>query len=185
MLDRLKKELSPALYYHSIDQMLDVLDASMRIASLEGLDAYEIELLTTAVYFHDSGFIYTRQEHEEKGCEIARSILGEFGYNEEEIDRICGMILATKIPQTPHNRLEQIICDADLDYLGRDDFWVIGDKLFRELVHHQILKSAEEWNRIQLKFIGAHHFFTGSAHKMRQEKKEEHLKAVTELVESY
>ena len=33
---------------------------------------------------------------------------------------------ATKIPQTPLTKLEEIICDADLDYLGREDFFEIS-----------------------------------------------------------
>ena len=60
-------------------------------------------------------------------------LLPEFGYSETEIDTICGMILATKFPQQPHNRLEEIMCDADLDYLGRPDFFSIGNTLFEEL----------------------------------------------------
>ena len=43
-------------------------------------------------------------------------------------DLFSQLILATKVPQKPKNKLEKIICDADLDYLGREDFDNISDK---------------------------------------------------------
>ena len=159
--------------------------SAMQIADMEGVNEYERDLLETAVLFHDSGFIYHSLNHEDKGCEIAQEILGEFEYTPEEIARICGMIMATKIPQTPNNKLEKIICDADLDYLGREDFWIIGNKLFKELVMTKVLNSEEEWNRLQVRFLGAHHFFTPSSMNMRQKKKEENLRAIEEIVNSY
>ena len=63
------------------------------------------------------------------------------------------MIMATKIPQSPRNGLEEIICDADLDYLGRDDFYEIGATLFEELKAYNVLQNEREWNRIQVKFL--------------------------------
>jgi uncharacterized protein len=84
-------------------------------------------LLKTACLFHDIGFTISGQDHEERGCEIAEEVLPDLNYDSDQINRIKGMIMATKIPQTPNNKLEQIICDADLDYLGRDDFFSIGD----------------------------------------------------------
>ena len=64
---------------------------------------------------------------------MAREILPAYGLTRDQIDTICGMIMATRIPQSPSNQLERILCDADLDYLGRDDFYEIGGRLFEEL----------------------------------------------------
>ena len=85
------------------------------------------------------------------------------------------MIMATQIPQTPHNKLEQIICDADLDYLGRDDFFTIGNKLFDELCMYGIINTELEWNKLQVRFLEKHHYFTPSAKKIRKAKKAENL----------
>ena len=85
------------------------------------------------------------------------------------------MIMATKIPQSPKNHLEEIICDADLDYLGRDDFFVIGDKLFAELSMYGIIDSENDWNKLQVTFLEKHHYFTKTALKNRKSKKEQHL----------
>ena len=117
--------------------------------SVEGDD---LTLLLTAVLFHDSGFLKQQKEHERVGCDIAREYLPEYDYSPEQVEMICGMIMATKIPQTPHNKLEQIICDADLDYLGRDDFFTIGNKLYDELCMYGIISTELEWNKLQVRF---------------------------------
>jgi hypothetical protein len=85
------------------------------------------------------------------------------------------MIMATRIPQTPHNLLEEIIADADLDYLGRDDFWTIGNKLFTELQMYSIIQTEDEWNRLQIKFLEQHHYFTRTAIETRKQKKDEYM----------
>src|SRR5690606_41792165 len=94
----------------------------------------------------------------------------------EQIKKICGMIMATKVPQQPQNHLEEIICDADLDYLGREDFFIIGDKLFAELSMYGILSTEEEWNSLQVRFLEAHNYFNKTAIKNRQKKKDKYLK---------
>ena len=86
--------------------------------------------------------------------------------------------MATQIPQKPRNLTEQILCDADLDYLGRDDFFTIGDKLFAELSMYGMINTEEEWNRLQTGFLEKHHYFTVTALKLRKDKKDENLAIV-------
>lgn len=175
---RLKEELSPNYHYHSYAHTMDVLNAALQYADLEEIDEHEIELLKVAVLFHDSGFIQDFREHEKIGCEIAREVLPHFDYSEDEIKIIYGMIMATKIPQSPKNKLEQIICDADLDYLGRNDFWEIGQNLYKELLHLKVLKNEGEWNLLQIKFLESHAYFTEHAIERRSAKKQEHLEMI-------
>lgn len=178
VLDRLKTELSPKLTYHSFEHTCDVLNAAMQIANQEKLDNYEKDLLTTAVLFHDIGFIYQSQNHEEKSCEIAIEMLPEYNYSAEEIELICGMIRATKIPQIANTKLEEIICDADLDYLGRDDFWEIANNLYKELVSFNVVTNEHDWNVIQEKFLGNHNYFTDYSIQNRTPKKLQHINAI-------
>jgi predicted metal-dependent HD superfamily phosphohydrolase len=185
ILDKLKSDLPEGLTYHSYRHVMDVLQAARTYADMEGIDEYEQQLLQTAVLFHDAGFIIQSRDHELYGCEIARKNLPDFGYTQEEIERICGMIMATKIPQSPQNVCEQIICDADLDYLGRDDFWNIGNELYRELSVYGVLNNEQDWNRLQLKFLTGHHYFTPSAIKLRKEKKDLHTEMIRNIVNSY
>lgn len=185
ILEKLNKELPSNLYYHSKAHVIDVLQASMMYAEMENLNEHEKLLLKTAVLYHDAGFIVQSKDHESIGCEIARAQLPQFEYTESEIEQICGMIMATKIPQSPKNLLEEIICDSDLDYLGRDDFWEIGNNLFKELSFYGILNDEKDWNRLQLKFLSGHQYFTKSALKLRLEKKNMHTEKIKAIVESY
>lgn len=175
ILAKLRKELPRSLTYHSLGHIKDVYKAAQKLAKLEGVSGEELTLLLTAVLFHDSGFLIQQKEHERVGCDIARKYLPEYGYNDKQIEVICGMIMATRIPQTPHNKLEQIICDADLDYLGRDDFFTIGNTLYDELCMYGLIQTENDWNKLQVRFLEGHHYFTDSAIRLRKEKKDSHL----------
>ena len=185
ILGRLKKELSKDLYYHGVHHTIDVLNVTIDLCDAEMISPYETVLLKTAALYHDCGFLDTNVGHEEAGCQIARASLDHFYYSKKEIERICGMIMATKIPQTPYNKLEEIICDADLDYLGRNDFKKIGNSLFKELKAYNVLQTEEEWNVMQVTFLENHHFFTETNKSQRAPEKAKHLKKLKKIVAGY
>lgn len=179
ILNRLKNELPPELTYHGLWHTLDVVEQTRRIALSEGVqDKEDLLLLETAAYFHDVGFTETYQNHEEKSCEIARNKLPLFDYNPSQIRAICSIIMATKIPQTPLNHLSEILCDADLDYLGRDDFFTIGQRLYQELLQKNIIQNEDQWNKIQIDFLGKHLYFTETNKQSRNPRKLENIKTI-------
>lgn len=178
ILKNLKDNLPKHLSYHSVMHVKDVIDSVEKIAKSEGISQEDLMLLKAAALFHDTGFLYGAKDHEEKSCEIAQEYLPNYGYSQSQIDKIKGMIMATKIPQSPNNHLEQILADADLDYLGRDDFFTIGDKLFDELTMFGIVNSERDWNLLQEKFLENHHFFTQTAINNRNQKKQQNLEII-------
>lgn len=183
IVGQLKRELAVDLHYHCLNHTLDVEQQAIRIAGLEGItDQLDIFLLKVACLYHDSGFMSTYSEHEKAGCELASAQLKVFGIEEELLARIKGMIMATKIPQSPQNKLEEIICDADLDYLGRDDFWPISNDLFSELKSRNFLQNKDEWNKIQVKFFRQHNYFTTTSKKLRAEIKSNYLREIESLL---
>ena len=184
ILKELKENLPEHLSYHSVMHVKDVIKAVEEIAVAENVDGEDLMLLKTAALFHDSGFLHGAKDHEEKSCEIAQEYLLDYGYNQPQIDKIKGMIMATKIPQSPKNKLEEILADADLDYLGRDDFFKIGDKLFDELTMFGIVNSERDWNLLQEKFLESHHFFTKTAINNRNQKKQENLEIIKSKLNS-
>ncbi|MGH2565256.1 MAG: HD domain-containing protein [Ginsengibacter sp.] len=185
ILKYLKEELPGNLTYHGLHHTLDVFDAAMKIAETENLSANDIKLLRIAILYHDAGFTSKYKNHEDKGCEMVKKNLPAFGYSKEEIETICGMIAATKIPQTPHNILEKIICDADLDYLGRNDFQRISNTLFAEMKIYNHLHDEKEWNKIQENFLKKHQYYTEFGKKNREHLKQQHLQRISKLVSSY
>lgn len=185
ILDKLSNELSDQLHYHGLHHTLDVLEVTSELCRVLGISAYETILLRTAALFHDSGFTVSSENHEQIGCSIVRGNLPNFGYTDSEIERICGMIMATRIPQSPKNPLEEIICDADLDYLGRTDFHTIGKSLFTELQAFDRISNEKEWNRIQVRFLESHSFFTEVNISRRAPQKMRYLSSLKDLVATY
>lgn len=173
---KLQKGLSPRLTYHGLHHTLDVLKQVQRIAAREDLtDEENLFLLKVAALYHDSGFLFIYSGHEVKGCEIVKEELPTFGLTIPQIDKICGMIMATKIPQSPGNKMEEIICDADLDYLGRNDFDTISNNLYKEFLEFGFVKDHGQWMRLQVKFFETHHYFTKSTQQLRNPKKSARL----------
>ena len=185
ILNKLENELSDDLFYHGLHHTLDVLYITAELCYRERVSPYHTLLLRTAALFHDSGFTISNHDHEELSCQIAKKYLPRFDFSPKEVKAICGMIMATKIPQSPRNKLEKILCDADLDYLGRDDFYDIGHTLFEELKAYNILQTEEDWNKLQVKFLENHSFFTPTNQKRRSLRKNKYLRELREVVKNY
>lgn len=180
ILARLKNELDPNRTYHSLEHTLDVYASVIGIAEQEGIVGEDLVLLKLAALYHDAGFVVDDHEHEERSCTIVRNDLPRFGFNSDQIKQICIMIMATKIPQTPTDKLSYILCDADMDYLGRKDFKRIGDLLYLELCDQGTISSMKEWNEMQVRFLEHHHYFTATNKALREPQKQKHLEALRE-----
>ncbi len=164
--------------YHCFEHTLDVTAAALRIARSEGVCAADMALLETAALYHDSGYMVLPERHEEASCMLVRDHLPRFGYGPEQVERICGMIMGTMVPQKAADPLSGILCDADLDYLGRDDFYIIGDRLFKELCLEGRLCSRTDWNKLQTAFLAGHTYFTATSRALREPRKQQHLAQV-------
>jgi uncharacterized protein len=173
--------LSPALTYHGKHHTLDVFAVAERLCAAEKVSEKETIIVLTAALLHDIGFLRHYTDHEEHGCRIAEEWLPKFGYTEGSIKEIRGLIGATKIPQSPKTPLEEILCDADLDYLGRDDFYSIGTTLFQEMKTLKMVETEAEWHAMQVSFLQNHHYFTATSRKERTPIQEKHL---AELIKS-
>ncbi|MHB1179411.1 MAG: HD domain-containing protein [Daejeonella sp.] len=178
ILNKLALELPGYLHYHSAGHTYDVYAAAKLLAESEQIDPYQSEWILTAACYHDAGYLTHTLGHEEESCRIAKEVLAGFDYNPAGIDSICGMIMATRIPQNPQNHFEQILADADLDYLGRDDFFAISHKLYLELLHLGRVSDATEWDRMQIEFMESHHYFTKTAINLRGNKKRSNLEQI-------
>ena len=185
VVKRLSTELAPQYVYHSLHHTLDdVAPAAERLAALSGIEGEDLLLLMTAAYFHDIGFVVNRANHEVIGADIARTVLPGMGYQPEQIDAICGMIMATRLPQSPRTILEKILADADLDLLGRADFFERNAALRAELAAFGAAPNDYEWHLSQLQFARHHDYQTPAALALRQAGKEANIAALERLVEA-
>lgn len=172
---RLESELKSDLTYHDVAHTLGVLNDSIEIAKEEKVNGQDLELLKIAAMYHDTGFLFQYQGHEQASCDLAREELPEFGLAEDEIERICEMIMATKIPQNPKDIFGQILCDADLFYLGTQNYDPIAEGLYKEFQKYGIVQNEEAWIRLQIGFLESHDYFTDYAREKLTKIKESHL----------
>ncbi len=175
VLDILNTKLSSKLHYHGVHHTLNALKISSFYLKNENIAREEAKLIRLGILFHDIGFTISNIDHESKSVVIAKELMTVFNFSKEHIKIIKGLILATKIPQRPKNLLEKIICDVDLDYLGRLDYYKISDQLFRELKEFSIVTTIKEWNQIQIKFLEAHRYHTDYGINILQPEKENRI----------
>lgn len=156
-------ELMPKLPYHNFRHAIDVYSATNTLALLGEVDYENRFLLRTSALLHDIIVVPGRKDNEERSAEFVRQYLPKIGYSVEQAQRIGKIILATKMPQNPNDYLEQIICDADLDNLGRPDFFELGEKVRTELG----FPDNKKWYHQQLQFLKGHQYHTEIARKLR------------------
>jgi predicted metal-dependent HD superfamily phosphohydrolase len=183
IFNRMQKELSPNLYFHSLDHSLDVLHSACRLNCMEELDYPESVFIETAAIYHDAGMITTYLDHEAASAKLAREILPQFEYSLQEIEIVESLIMVTTMPQSANTRLEKIICDADLDTLGREDFFITSFQLQLEWKLYGIMNSTlAEWIRFEIDFMENHKYFTLSAINLREVQKQKNIKAFKDLI---
>jgi len=184
VFDRLDNELaSHFLYHNSAHTRHDVLPAPIRLAGLAGLNSESLLLLQTAALYHDLGYVERISGHEAVSVRIATETLPGFGYSADQIKRIGDIIMATKLPQSPKDFLGELLADADLDVLGRDDFLEKSRLLRLELETQEIYHTEAEWYGGQLSFLESHAYFTPAARSLRLEQKRKNIQALKNLLE--
>ncbi|MFT3935835.1 MAG: HD domain-containing protein [Chitinophagaceae bacterium] len=176
--DLLTKKLLPCYLYHNLEHTLYVLEQVKTIGEWESCNPKEIALLEAAALWHDTGFINTSTNHEKESCQLAIENLPAFGFSKEDITTICGMIMATKMPQSPHNKLEEIIADADLAYLGAPGVEEKATALCKELQCFNAGFTNQQWQKTQLSFLKAHQYFTSYGKEKLEPRKKDYLNSL-------
>lgn len=181
----LLRGLPAALTYHDVRHTFDiVLPAARRYAAAEGLDRRQRGLVSVAAAFHDTGFAERYEGHEAVSADVAGRTLGTLGFAAADIDAVRRMILATRVPQAPETLAEMVLADADLDVLGREDFWEANLDLRRELAQRGEAYTDDEWLERQIAFVEAHRYFTAAARKARGRQERANLARLRSLLRS-
>lgn len=176
ILGRLSRELAPDLAYHGVHHTRnDVLPAAERLAAMSDLDSQGTLLLRTAALFHDVGFLECYRDNESIAVRIAQETLPHFAFTDQQIEQIGEIILATPLPHSPSSFLQALMCDADLDSLGRADFLLASHNLRRELAAYGEELDLRAWYERQLGFLQSHTYFTPAAHTLRNAGKQDNI----------
>jgi adenylate cyclase len=168
IINQLKSLLPDYLSYHNLPHTIDVEKAVLRYANLEGISKEEQLLLQTAALFHDAGFILQYHKNEDIAIGMVKSSLPRYGYSTEQIEKIAQIINSTKRSVEPASLLEEIMCDADHDYIGRPEYHIIAGKLREELSQNNEVFQEKEWIEFQLDFLeNQHRYYTETANNIR------------------
>ena len=177
IIEHLTHSLDSRFAYHGVRHTLDVIEQSITIGQALQCSESELEILKIAALFHDLGFLNIRKGHEKASAEMFVQICNN-ALNTDLQQEIVQCILATTMPQSPKSKLEQIICDADLDYLGREDFQSISQNLFDEMMACGELSDQKKWDDIQVVFLNNHHFHTAFNQARRDQQKKINLSEI-------
>lgn len=166
-----KLENSPEVqqfFYHGWMHTKAVYDAICYLTPMENIDNENFEELKIAALYHDTGYTTGESDdHEYRGADIARMELPLFGIADYRISHICMLIVSTVPEYRPIGIVEEIMHDADLEYIGRDYYPYVAELLRRE---KSILHDV--WRREQVTFLKNHQFITDSARKLFDRQKE-------------
>ncbi len=183
-ISELIKILSPSypkLPYHNFDHALDVWSVARFYAIYYELTDEKRFIIESGALIHDVVYKVDQNDNEEKSVSFANLWLPKLGYSQAQVQRTSEIVLATKWPTHPKNLLEEIICDADIDNLGRDDFF---EKSCRLLKEWQVPENLSWYNK-QLQLLENNQYYTSIARKMRDEAKRENIKKLKEKIQSF
>jgi uncharacterized protein len=186
--DLFRNELPDGIKYHDANHTLHptkgVVAAANCIAISEKISDLDRELIIAAAYFHDSGFIREYSKNEPIASRMAGRILKLIGYKPNEVVKVQKMILSTALEREPKTHVEKILCDADLDHFGRDDFFKLDAKL-REGRRIRGLDVSDDakWYKGTLAVITNHQYYTESQKKLREKEKQKNIKRLLNKLE--
>ena len=129
-----------------------------------GLDESERALLRMAGWFHDVGYLYGYDNHEDRGMLIAQEYLEKAALSAAQIAIVTHSIEATKMSLQPRNQLEEIIKDADIGFGVTEAFFETGPLLRKEwAVQLDKVYSNLEWETLQYDFLLSVQFYSAAA----------------------
>lgn len=177
----LSNQLSDELKYHSINHTYDVVSAALEIARHSNLSTEEQEVVELAAWFHDLGYREVVENHEKVSAAMVLDFLSERKYDDTKAAQVAECIMATQLPQSPKNKMEAIVCDADMLHLGNEDYFNKAKLLRKEIQEVKGKKiTPAEWMESNKKFITGHTFFTEYARQVYAGKKDKNLEKLNE-----
>lgn len=180
-----QQERERILPYHNELHTLEMVEAARQIGNHYQLNEQDLFVVTTAAWLHGLGYYSANsREPEQEAASLARTTLTEIGVDASLGDQVAGCILATKMPQEPAGKPEQIVCDAALYDLGSEAF-PEKNKLMRkeaELIRQEEI-GKEEWRQQTIQLLQAHHYHTDYCRVLLEAKKQENLKRLVKKEE--
>ncbi|MGI4887336.1 MAG: Pycsar system effector family protein [Janthinobacterium lividum] len=155
----LETQLAPALTYHTLRHTTTVVKEARALAAAADLGPADTEALLVAAWWHDTGYLDVYDGHEYRSMERAAAWLAAQGVPAERSALVQSLIRATHRDEVAETELQQLLVDADMSNLARDDFQASAELLRTEWeVALGKTYASEDWAELQLTFMQAHHY---------------------------
>lgn len=178
-IDFMDKHETSNLRFHNVTHTHEVVEAARQMGRYYKLDERDMTIVTIASYFHDTGYCGNgRENHESRSAELAEQFLMKHQADTTFIQAVKSCILATRLPQSPSNLLEEIVCDADLFHLG--NVWFNSrDKLMRkEMEEAGCPFDKNEWRKGTIRLMENHHYHTSYCRERLEERKKQNIESL-------
>lgn len=161
------KQLSPDYVYHNYQHTMDTVAVCAKLAkAYNEISKDELEVLLLAAWFHDSGYVYAHEGHEEKSKEIAIDFLRQRNFEARKTDSVVECIENTKKNSRPSTLLAKIIADANIADIGQESYPAKAALLKTEWSKFGKIFNKEEWLKAQLDFMRSFKFNTEAAQNL-------------------
>ncbi|MDO9512789.1 MAG: HD domain-containing protein [Bacteroidales bacterium] len=173
------------LKYHDYQHTVQVVDDALILAEKCHLSPTEKFIIEISALFHDMGYSDSYDEHEKISSEMAAVFLQQHQLPDAIIEQVTLCICSTRVPQTPKDIVSQLLCDADLAYLGKSGFISNLDKLrveWKELL--RINGNQIDFYQNTLSFCEKHRYFTACAREEFDVVKSQNITELKKLIQS-
>ncbi|MGB5820261.1 MAG: Pycsar system effector family protein [Saonia sp.] len=176
--EKLGHDLDPRFLYHNLSHTERVVKSASVLVKEVDLSEEEKEMVLVAAWFHDVGYVVSRDDHEQHSCDMAMGFLRDQGCDDDFITQVCNLIMATKIGHVPDTLPQKVIRDADSSHFAESNFLAISELLREELSQWDKKEySIKNWRKGNIKVLRVkHQFYTDYAKKNWQKGKDKNLK---------
>lgn len=180
----IKDKLSVLYFYHDCNHTLEVVAAVKELSKEEKLSPLESEIVLVAAWFHDVGYIYGCENHEDHSVDIVSDFLKEKDKSDEYIQKVSSVIKATIFDYVPQTLLEKIIRDADFFHFTKEDYPIKCNLLRREWESTNKVKYTDlEWAQENLRMLSQRQvYYTDYAIANWQILKEKNIKVIEQEI---
>ncbi len=177
--DFFEKQNTEAMHFHNIDHTENVVSAVDLIAEKCGLNQHEKTLIKLAAWFHDTGYFFKREGHEDSSVRIAKQFLKSQQLPDKDIEVVVQCIESTKKEAIPQTRYQMVMKDADLYHLSTEAFLEQSLSLRKEWkAAYDEKMNKEKYLFNTLEFMASHRYYTRYGQEVLTPRKQQNIEKV-------
>ena len=146
-------------YFRGASHTINALSVVEEYIDNMRLGTYEAQILRMGVLMRDLAELNTI-EHGEDGIELVKKTMSDAGFTFVQTKVVSDLVKSSRRPHRPTNLLERIICDVDMEFLGREDHEEANEMFFQELLKNSLVSSREEWEQWQQDMLENYKYHT-------------------------